>query len=52
MQAQQQPIDVLEAYKEKSKEWINTLTLEMMKDNLYDVMKKKQKAMADKTGEE
>jgi|TARA_B100002003_G_scaffold105239_1_gene97721 hypothetical protein len=52
MQAQQQPIDVLEAYKEKSKEWINTLMLEMMKENLYDVMKKKQKAMADKTGEE
>jgi len=52
MQAQRQPMEVLEAYKEKSKEWINTLTLEMMKENLYDIMKKKQKAMAEKTGEE
>ena len=52
MQAQRQPMEVLEAYKEKSKEWINTLTLEMMKENLYDIMKKKQKAMAEKTGDE
>jgi len=52
MQAQQQPLEMLEAYKLKSKEWINTLTLQMMRENLYDIMKKKQEAMSEKTGEE
>ncbi|MFQ6607262.1 MAG: hypothetical protein ACE5EE_01855 [Fidelibacterota bacterium] len=52
MQAQQQPPEMLDAFKQKSKEWINNLTLQMMKENLYDVMKKKQKAMVEKTGED
>jgi hypothetical protein len=44
MIAQGQPSSVIEEYTEKSKDWINRLTIEFQDQDKYSIMRKKVKA--------
>ena len=48
MYAERQPMEMIDAYILKSKEWINNLMLQIQKEDMYKLMEKKKKEHAKK----
>ncbi|MCH7733121.1 MAG: hypothetical protein IIB44_11555, partial [Candidatus Marinimicrobia bacterium] len=48
MHGERQPIEMIEAFKEKSKEWINHLTIQLQQEDMFRLMEEKRKKHREK----
>ncbi|MCH8011070.1 MAG: hypothetical protein IIA61_03840 [Candidatus Marinimicrobia bacterium] len=48
MYGERQPIEMIEAFKEKSKEWINHLTIQLQQEDMFRLMEEKRKKHREK----